>query len=716
MANFYSLHSPVSNLHGVGKTRKEKLLKLGIETVRDLIYHFPRAYENRGNIQLLGSCDMESACSYVLTVASEVNSVMVKKGMTISKFRAFDESGSCEIIYFNSPFVKDVFHVGSTFRFYGKASFNKNRRLTLTSPKYEPYIEGIDLDDFKPIYSLTDGITSSQLEKLIKSAVDDLLPLINDPLPEDIRLACGLSTLSFALKNIHFPKDNNSIKIAAKRLAFDEMLYFGLGISITSKQRSKGEGAAFKKCSLTPLTNLLPYELTNAQKNAINDIYKDTVVEKINGKTPLMARILIGDVGSGKTVCAAAAAYIANQSGYQTAIMVPTEILAQQHYKDLSVLLGKLGIRVVLLTGSTTAAQKRKIYADIESGNVDIVVGTHALLSDKVTFANLGLIVTDEQHRFGVSQRAALKEKEKSAHMLVMSATPIPRTLALAMYGDLDISKIDEMPKGRMRVDTFVVDESYRLRLNDFIRKQVLLGGQCYIVCPAIDEEEIAVDEYTIQGLSENVESVLLQPEIKNVMKHTEDLRAALPELKIACLHGKMKNSDKEAIVSEFTKGEIQVLVSTTVVEVGVNVPNASLMIIENAERFGLSQLHQLRGRVGRGTRKSYCVLVSDAKNEKSVKRLNVMKDTYDGFEIAEQDLLLRGPGEFFSSNFDYNLRQSGGLEFKMASYCNDTEVMEQAFSVAKKIVETDQDLTRPEHAALREEISKFIYNSSIIS
>lgn len=714
MAQQHTFSTPVSELNGVGKARAEKLAKMGIKTFRDLLYHFPRSYENRGNVKLLGAYDTEQFCSYVLTVATAVNSVMVKKGMTISKFRAFDESGSCEIIFFNSPFVKDVFHIGSTFRFYGKAGFSKSRRLTLTSPKYEPYVEGIDLSDYTPIYPLTDGISSKQLEKLIRTAIDEVLPAINDPLPEDIRISCGLSTLGFALRNIHFPKDLSSVATAARRLAFDEMLYFGLGIAISSERRSLSTGVTFDKCSLNPLTDLLPYELTNAQKNAINDIYKDTVLKRDEGKTPLMARILIGDVGSGKTICATAAMYIAYQSGYQSAIMVPTEILAHQHYNDLSILLEKLGIKVELLTGSTTAAQKKRIYAGLESGDTHIVVGTHALLSEKVSFKKLGLIVTDEQHRFGVAQRAALKEKENTAHMLVMSATPIPRTLALAMYGDLDISRINEMPKGRMRVDTFTVDESYRTRLNSFISKQIATGGQCYVVCPAIDESDSPNGEFVLNS-SENL-YYGTDTEIKNVIKHTEDMKKALPGIKVACLHGKMKNSEKEEIVSAFTNGDIQVLVSTTVIEVGVNVPNASLMIVENAERFGLSQLHQLRGRVGRGNRKSYCVLVSDAKSEKSQKRLAVMRTTYDGFEIAEQDLLLRGPGEFFSSNSDLNLRQSGGLEFKMTSYCNDSEIMNQAFAVAKKIADEDRELNFPEHSLLREEISHLIFNSSTIS
>ena len=708
----HNLSTNVCELNGIGKARAEKLGKLGIHTLRDLIYYFPRAYENRGDVRTLGMHDTETARSYILTVASEVHSVMVKKGMTLSKFRAFDESGSCEVVFFNSPFVKDVFHVGSTFRFFGKAAFSKNRRLMLTAPKYEPMIDGVELDEFTPIYSLTDGISSKMLEKYIKSAVEDLLPKIEDPMPEDIRLRFGLPTLAYAIRNIHFPKDRDAINRAGRRLAFDEMLCFALGISMTAKKRDLGEGAQFSKCSLDKFVAKLPYELTGAQKNAINDVYKDVVLKRVDGKTPAMARILIGDVGSGKTVCAAAAMYIAFCSGYQSAIMVPTEILAHQHYDDLSELLGSLGMNVRLLTGSTTASMKKKIYQELDDGSVDVVVGTHALLSDKVSFKRLGLIVTDEQHRFGVAQRATLKEKQSKAHMLVMSATPIPRTLALALYGDLDISRIDELPKGRQPIDTFVVDEEYRSRLNNFIMKQVSLGGQCYVVCPAIEENTDSENEFILDnGLVSSDNSNL-----KNVVSFTEELRRSLPNLRIAPLHGKMKANEKDEIISAFASGKVDVLVSTTVIEVGVNVPNASLMIIENAERFGLSQLHQLRGRVGRGSRKSYCVLVSDAKYETARQRLNVMKSTNDGFEIADKDLLLRGPGDFFSSKSDNNLRQSGGFEFRMASICNDGDLFNSAFSAAKEILDSDPELGMAHHALLRDEITAFIYNTSTIS
>lgn len=693
----------VSALNGVGKVRAAQLEKLGIRTVGDLIYFFPRAYEKRGEIRLLSQFDPERQSAYLLTVATEVKTANIRRGLTLSKFRAFDESGSVEITFFNAPYVKDVFHVGTTFRFWGKVTATKSR-LQMANPKYEPYIELMPLPDFVPIYPLTEGLSSKQVDKLIKSAINDILPEIIDPIPDNIRIKYSLPTLTYAIKNAHFPENEDALFRAQRRLAFDEMLYFGIGISMSASQKSRGEGIKLSPCSLTPLTDLLPYELTSSQKQAINDVYRDTVIGK-DGKVSPMARIIVGDVGCGKTVCATAAAYITAKSGYQTALMVPTEILARQHYDELHRLLGRLGIRVELLLGSTTAKEKRRIKEALASGEVDVIVGTHALISDNVEFSNLALVITDEQHRFGVRQRAKLKEKSAKAHLLVMSATPIPRTLALTMYGDLDISRITEMPKGRQRVDTFVVDEGYRLRLNDFIRKQVALGGQCYIVCPAIekneDEEAFICDYTTGEVISES------SLNLRGAKEHAEEMRTALPDISCEVLHGRMKSTEKDAVMSRFASGETKLLVSTTVIEVGVNVPNATLMIVENAERFGLSQLHQLRGRVGRGRRKSYCVLVSDIRSPKSKERLEVMRTTYDGFEIAEKDLLIRGPGDFFSSVSDDNLRQSGGFDFRFASMCDSAELLTTAFSVAKSIVEIDPELKLDAHAGLKAETDR---------
>ena len=694
-----ALNSPISTLTGVGKTRASQLEKLGICTLKDLIYHFPRAYENRGNVVMLSEASESSSSAMLLTVKTQPSSRLIRRGLTITKFKAFDTSGTAELVFFNMPYVKDVFKIGAEYRFYGKVIYDKGH-IKLQNPKYEPYVEGMELNDFVPVYPLTEGISSKILEKLVKLALDRTVTEITDPLPESIRLTEGMPTLAFALKNAHFPESPAALSASLRRLAFDEMFLFGLAISITNKHKTDCDGLPFSPKRIDSFTSLLPYELTDSQKSVINEIYRDTVIKNSDGKISPMARILVGDVGSGKTVCAEAAIYFAVTSAYQAALMVPTEILARQHFTEISERFEKLGYKTELLIGSMTPKQKFGVYQRLKSGECDIVVGTHAIISDKVEFSNLGLVITDEQHRFGVNQRAVLKEKGKRAHMLVMSATPIPRTLALTMYGDLDITKITQMPKGRKRVDTFVVDEEYRTRLNAFINKQVSIGGQCYIVCPTIEKE---TENDTLVPIGADSDAMISENSLnlKNAVEYAEDLAKVLPNIKVECLHGRMKASEKDEIMKRFSEGEINVLVSTTVIEVGVNVPGATLMIVENAERFGLSQLHQLRGRVGRGEKKSYCVLVSDFKTGTAAERLNVMKTTYDGFEIAEKDLLLRGPGDFFSSNSASNLRQSGGFDFKFASTCNSTDIMERAFGAAKAVISSDPGLTRPEHSEL---------------
>ena len=708
-----SLLTPVTAISGVGKVTADKLARLGVTTLKDLVFLFPRAYEHRGNIRLLSQATPDTPIALILTVATEVRSATLRKGMSISKFRALDESGSIEVLFFNSKYVKEVFHIGTVYRFYGKLTLS-GKRLQLVNPKYEPFVKGVPLPEFTPIYPLTSGITSKQIDKLMRIAINDVLPNIKDPLPDDIRLRLGLPTLSFSLINAHFPGNSDDLYKSMRRLAFDEILTFGLGIALMSAERCTGNAPVFSNCSLEPLTNALPYELTQSQKNAINDIYRDTVRTCATHALSPMARILVGDVGCGKTICAIAAMYIAVCSKYQCALMVPTEILARQHYHDVFNLFSALGIRTELLLGSTTQKEKKRIQEDVTAGEVDVVIGTHALISDKIEFARLGLVITDEQHRFGVRQRARLKEKSNNAHMLVMSATPIPRTLALTMYGDLDVSRITDMPKGRQKVDTFVVDESYRLRMNEFIKKQIAVGGRCYIVCPSIEaEEEIELSTSLDYAFDNNTGG----PRLKNVADYTEELKKALPGISIATLHGRMTTTEKDDTMLAFSRGDVQILVSTTVIEVGVNVPEATLIIVENAERFGLSQLHQLRGRVGRGNKKSYCILVSDIKSEKSTSRLEVMRTTYDGYAIAEKDLAIRGPGDFFSRNSLNNMRQSGGFEFKFASTCEDTRLFDEAFSIAKAIVEADPTLTMPEHAELRSSVeSALVSGASSIS
>lgn len=702
----------VIKLTGVGKSTSEKLARLGIFTLGDLINFFPRAYEYRGNIIPLANADPGIKSSFLLTVISDVKTSITASGIKLSKFKATDGEKVCDIIFFNAPYVKDLFYINTQFRFSGKPLFD-GKRIKLCNPNYESFIEGVALPDFIPVYPLTSGISSKQIDKLVRSAINEVLPEIIDPLPESIRLKNSLPTLSYALKNSHFPDSEQALKSALRRLAFDEMLVFGLGISIRAMDKRKKTGIRFDPCSIKPITDLLPYELTSTQKQAVNDIYSDTVLPKDGDDVFPMSRILVGDVGCGKTVCAIIAMYIAATSNYQSALMVPTEILAKQHFEECSKILGKLGIKVRLLVGSMSKKEKENVNLSIQNGDADVIVGTHALISENVKFKNLALVITDEQHRFGVIQRAKLKEKGEAAHLLVMSATPIPRSLALTIYGDLDITRITDMPIGRQKVDTFVVNESYRDRINDFIKKQVMLGGQCYVVCPSIDSDE---DENVI--FAETVNSFVTNTSLnlKNVTEYAAQLKKALPDISIGVLHGKMRPAEKESAMLDFLDGKIKVLVSTTVIEVGVNVPNATLIIIENAERFGLSQLHQLRGRVGRGTKKSYCILITDSTNEKTQDRLNAMKLTNDGFEIAEQDLKLRGPGDFFSSNSNSNFRQSGGFEMKFAPMCDDNELFSKAFSTAKSIIELDPHLSMDEHAELRKILLNKINSSSTIS
>jgi len=699
-AGAVSLSSPVTVLSGVGPAKAAAYAKAGIETLEDLLLHIPRNYENRGDVRLLSDARTDGGkTAVVLTVATAPQAARLKGKMTVVKFRAFDESGSCELVFFNMPFLRQVFTVGSEWRFFGVVERIQKRTMTtykLTSPAYEPYTEG-RLPDFTAIYPLSEGLTQKNLAAHVSEAIR-LCGAPADLLPDEIRRKRALCTLSYAVRNIHNPEDYAALAAAKRRLIYDEFFLFSLSIAMQGKRKREGHSFSCTKQTISPLLKLLPYELTAAQKRSITEIAAD-----MRKETP-MRRMLIGDVGCGKTIVAASAMLIAVMSGRQAALMAPTEILARQHYEDLSELFGKLGIETALLIGATPAKEKRRIYsalsAEDESSRLPIVIGTHALLSEGVQFSALSLVVTDEQHRFGVNQRAALTEKSKGTHLLSMSATPIPRSLALVMYGDIDISRIDEMPPGRQRVDTFVVDEGYRPRLINFIKKTASEGGQIYVVCPAIEENDSGeVSLYDI-----NDDGIRKKPPLKAAIKFAEELSEALPELSVAFLHGKLKSDQKEAIMTSFEYGDIDILVSTTVIEVGVNVPNASLMIVENAERFGLSQLHQLRGRVGRGKRKSYCVLVSDDSAETARKRLSVMKDNYDGFSIAEADLQARGPGDFLSSNSN-EIRQSGGLRFRFADLCGDASTFVNATEDAHALL--DSSPTLDNYPLLREAISK---------
>ena len=702
--------SPVGTLSGVGPVKAKAYAAMGLKTLGDLVRHYPRAYENRGNIKLLfEAMQNEGKSAVVLTVATLPKVANIRRGMSLLKFRAYDDSGTAEITFFNQNFLKDKFPLGSTFRFYGKVEM-VGKKCCISSPSYEPWDEERPPAALIPVYRATEGLSQKQISSNVSAALALCLPEITEYLPGDTVRRYGLCSAAEAVKGIHQPSDYESLSAAKRRLMFEEFYTFALGLAL-SREKSRPRGAI--PCPNTDLSEFLaalPFELTDGQKGAVRDICRD-----MKSDVP-MNRMLVGDVGCGKTVCAAAAMYVAVKNGRQAVLMAPTEILARQHYADFCELFGGLGIECGLLIGATTAAQKRRIKERLchpdPATRLNVVVGTQALLSDGVEFAAPGLVVTDEQHRFGVDQRATLAGKNENAHLLVMSATPIPRSMALIMYGDLDVSKINGMPPGRQRVDTFAVDESYRQRLEVFIEKQVDSGGQVYIVCPAVEEREeeeegdLLLSDVSLKGSAQTFEGTPL----KTAVEYAAALSKRFPNYRVEFIHGKMKSAEKERVMTQFAEGSVNVLVSTTVIEVGVNVPNACLMMIENADRFGLSQLHQLRGRVGRGKRKSFCVLVSDfaaedKKESVAGKRLRSLCKLYDGYEIAEQDLIMRGPGDFFRVGNDDSIRQSGGIRLSLAESCDDSSIMTSAFAEAAALVASDPRLKN--HPDLAERVQE---------
>ena len=700
-------NTPVKALYGVGEKIEKYLHSAGLFCVKDLIYHLPRAYQNRGDIRNVNDISSYNEFhSYILTIASEPKVAMIRRGMNIMKLRAFDDTGIVHLTYFNQNYLKDVFNVGDTFRFWGRITQEK-RTLCMNSPSYEPVSHTKALAPLIPVYPLSSGLNQKFLAKLIKEAVDALPSFLIDYLPNEIKIENGLCSLGYALKNVHNPESEEALNSAIKRLTFDELFIFALSISKLKSVQSTKTAPTIKDTDVTPLYGLLSYTPTGAQLNAIKEIGRDLCPNSTLDRCVPMNRIVVGDVGSGKTLCAAAAAYMVCKNGFQCALMAPTEILAFQHYESLQSLFEKLNITCELLTGSTPAKAKREILGRLKSGETKFVIGTHALIQDTVEFNSLALAITDEQHRFGANQRSNLSSKGMSAHTLVMSATPIPRTLSFMMYGDLDISLINEMPPGRKRVDTFVVDEGYRTRLNGFIRKQINEGHQVYIVCPSVEEKREDTDNVSdYDPFSLALEEST--PPLKAAVEYAEELQTdTFPDLSVAFIHGKLKSKEKDKIMMEFASGKIDILVSTTVIEVGVNVPNATLMVVENAERFGLSQLHQLRGRVGRGSAQSFCVLVSDSKNERSKERLNIMKTIYDGFTIAERDLQMRGPGDFFSSGT--SIRQSGDTGLTISKNCHDTEFVHKVFDCARQLLENDPELSAESLKHLKAELQKSI-------
>lgn len=672
------LSDNIKNLKGVGEQRTKVLSRLGITTVRELMSYFPRAYEDRSNITPIAELEAGQAACISAQLTNEPTLSRVRRGLDIVRFRVSDETASLNITFFNQNYVRQQLRQGEGYVFCGHITAD-GLRLSMVNPVFESADRPPTITRrIIPIYRLTSGISQKVLISLIRRCLDEYGGMLPDTLPGSVAVKEQLCSPAYAYENIHFPADPVALDLARRRLIFEELFVLSFALTQLKQRRIKKSGIIISKLKFDDFYHSLPFVATSAQKRAIDEAAADMA----SGSA--MNRLVQGDVGSGKTLVAAACIWCVHRGGLQSAFMAPTEILVNQHYYTLSELLGPLGVRVAKLTGSMTAKQKREVVESLQNGETSLVVGTHALISENVGFKNLALVITDEQHRFGVNQRAALIEKGKSPHTLVMSATPIPRTLALIIYGDLDISVIDEQPPGRQKIETYVVGEEMRLRINKFISRQVNEGRQVFIVCPAIDES------------SETTVSLHTATEYSKELKEK-----VFPELCVECMHGKMKAAEKEQTMLSFVNGEIDILVSTTVIEVGVDVPNASLMIVENAERFGLSQLHQLRGRVGRGKYKSYCVLFSDVANEDSLARLKIMQETDDGFKISEEDLRLRGPGDFFGS------KQHGLPKMHIADLLTDVRVLKQAQDEAQRVLAADPELLDPENARLKARIEE---------
>ena len=672
------LSTDVRYIKGIGEQRAKALARLDIHTLGDLLHYFPRGYEDRTVFRPIAEVLPEETACIRAMVATEPRLSRIRRGLDMVKLRIVDESGSIDVTYFNQSYVRDQLVRGESYVFYGKMGGSLLKK-TMANPVYEREDRaGTTTGRIFPLYRLTRGVTNRALMTAIESALDECGDLLPEALPFEVVSAYHLPQTGFAYRNVHFPPDWQTLSLARRRLIFEELFTLSCAMRLLRTKRERASGLRMNAYDPAEFYASLPFAPTGAQRRAVEDALRDMA------SGVCMNRLVQGDVGSGKTLVAAAALWAAWKNGYQCAFMAPTEILAQQHLTTLTRFLEPFGIRVGLLKGSLTAKQKREAKFAIENGEWDVVVGTHALLTADVQFQRLGLVVTDEQHRFGVEQRSALADKGGRPHTLVMSATPIPRTLALMIYGDLDVSVINELPPGRQKVETVAVPQSYRARLNSFIRAQVTEGRQVFVVCPMVEENED------------------LPADLKSAEEHAAALQTEFPDLTVGCVHGKMKPKDKDAAMAAFVSGETNILVSTTVVEVGVDVPNASLMIVENADRFGLSQLHQLRGRVGRGVHKSWCVLVaSDGASDEARERLRVLVKLSDGFAVAEEDLRLRGPGDFFGS------RQHGLPEMHIADLYGDMDLLKEAQTAAEELMERDAQLTEEGHQPLREEIRR---------
>lgn len=673
--------TPLRELKGVGEKTEKLFQKIGITTAEELLRYYPRTYDIYEEPVEIASAEEDKTVSIRATIATGIYINQIRNLQVLTTTVA-DASGRLPVAWFNAPYLRGTLKKGSVFILRGKIIRKKGRPQMEHPEIFTPAAYEEIIHSMQPVYGLTKGLSNKMITKLVHQILDTR-PLHGEYLPEEMRERYQLADANYAIRTVHFPKNMQELLTARKRLVFDEFLLFVLAIQLLKKKTEEAPNTFSMKPVWTTeeIIEGLPYDLTGAQKNVWHEIERDLSGHK------LMSRLVQGDVGSGKTVIAFLAMVLSAENGFQSALMVPTEVLANQHYEGFLRLMEEQNIascHPVLLTGSTTARQKREIYQKIADGEVNVIIGTHALIQEKVEYKNLGLVITDEQHRFGVRQREALTTRGNPPHVLVMSATPIPRTLAIILYGDLDISIIDELPAKRLPIKNCVVGTSYRPKAYSFIEKQVQMGRQAYVICPMVEESE---------GL-----------EAENVTDYARKLQEILPgEIKVEILHGKMKPKEKNRIMEAFASGEIQVLVSTTVVEVGVNVPNATVMMVENAERFGLAQLHQLRGRVGRGEHQSYCIFIQGNNEENTSKRLKILNESNDGFYIAGEDLKLRGPGDLFG------IRQSGLMEFKIGDIYNDAGILKNASEAAGEILALDFDLILPQHKALKEHLKGYM-------
>ena len=675
MANDQSIET----LKGIGEKTAKLFEKVGIRTIDDLLHYYPRGYDTYGEPKAIGELSEDETGTVEGFLKSGATGVHVN-GLSIVQATISDMTGKLRLVWYHMPYLKNALRPDSHFIFRGRVIRKKNG-LTMEQPQmFKPEAYEELLSSMRPVYAQTKGLGN----KMITSAVEQALAfrtLERDYLPAGLRIANELAEYNFAIEHIHFPSNEEELKFARKRLVYDEFFFFLLAVRHLKEKRQNVQSPFHmeKQDECRKLLAELPYRLTNAQLRTLEEVLRDLKSGSV------MNRLIQGDVGSGKTIIAVLALLAACENGYQGALMVPTEVLARQHFESVTELFEKHGVdkKVILLTGSMTAKEKRIAYEKVASHEADIIIGTHALIQEKIVYDNLALVITDEQHRFGVAQREMFGNKGQMPHVLVMSATPIPRTLAIILYGDLDISVIDELPANRLPIKNCVVDKSYRPRAYRFIENEVKNGRQAYVICPMVEESEMI--------------------DAENVLDYTKILRLNLPGIRVEYLHGKMKGKEKNKIMEEFAAGEIQVLVSTTVIEVGVNVPNATVMMIENAERFGLAQLHQLRGRVGRGDKQSYCIMVNASGNKEKNRRLEVLNKSNDGFYIASEDLKLRGPGDIFG------IRQSGDLEFQLADIYTDAVTLKKVSEDVNRLLEQDENLEQEENQELKKRLDRFL-------